>query len=226
MTWGTQEEAGSTEVLTPEVVAFSEALLALDNAAAAALLHDAADDQDALDRIVVPSLVQIGNGWTTGEVSLSLVYMSGRMCQQLVEQVFPTAQHDRGSALRLAAGVLGDGHVLGKQMVVHLLRSSGYEVADWGLRLTVDEIVDRVAEEDIDVLMLSVLMLRSALRITELREQLRVAALNPVIVVGGAPFRFDTGLGAEVGADYVGASATDVLAIMADIEARRRREAS
>ena len=138
-------------MLTPEVVAFSEALLALDNAAAAALLHDAADDQDALDRIAVPSLVQIGNGWTTGEVlAVAGVHERTDVPATGWSRSSPPPNTIVARPCGWPLGCWATATCQGKQMVVHLLRSSGYEVADWGLRLTVDEIVDRVAEEDID----------------------------------------------------------------------------
>ena len=72
-----------------------------------------------------------------------------------------------------------------------------------------------------EVLLLSVLMLRSSLRVAQVRERLLQVGWNPFIVVGGAPFRLDRGLAAEVGADFVGISAADALPIMGKIEALR-----
>lgn len=200
---------------------FAEALLALDESAAAALLRRATGDSggtDYLDDVVVPALVQIGEGWTAGRVSLSQVYMSGRLCQQLIEGDGAETQNLRPTQPRLAVCVLEDSHVLGKQIVVHLLRSSGYRVSDWGARLDADEVVRRATAEAIDVLFISVLMLRSALAVATVKAKLEDVDSDALVVVGGAPFRFDPGLGSEVGADFVGASASDVLPIMARIE--------
>ena len=99
--------------------------------------------------------------------------------------------------------------------------SAGYSVTDWGARISVAEVIDRVAREQIEVLFLSVLMLRSALLVSQVRQGLSQLDLHPLIVVGGAPFRFDPDLAQEVGADYVGRSASDVLPILATIEASR-----
>lgn len=49
------------------------------------------------------------------------------------------------------------------------------------------------------MLMLSVLMLRSALDVSRVRAGLRAGGRGVVLVVGGAPFRLDPGLAAEVG---------------------------
>ena len=201
--------------------AFATALLALDHLAATDVLDRAVSTQPGswyLDDIVVPALVRIGDGWSAGEVSLSQVYMSGRMCQRLIADRAGSPAALRPTQPRLAIGVLDDSHALGKQIVVHLLRSSGYQVSDWGARLSVEDMVEAAVEERPDVLFVSVLMLRSALLVAQLRQRLHDAGLDVFIVVGGAPFRFDPGLAGEVGADFVGSSASDALPIMSNIE--------
>lgn len=204
----------------PDVAAFTDALLSLDESAANALISGVSET-DYLDSVVVPALVAIGEGWTEGRVSLSQVYMSGRLCQRLLTIDGSTDQPLRPTQPRLAVCVLADSHVLGKQIVVHLLRACGYEVTDWGARLEADEVVRRTAAEAIDVLFISVLMLRSALAVATVKAGLVDAGCDALVVVGGAPFRFDPGLGSEVGADFVGMSASDVLPIMAQIERAR-----
>ena len=61
--------------------------------------------------------------------------------------------------------------------------------------------------------MVSVLMLNSALRLRELREALGEGPERPRLVVGGAPFRFNPRLWQEVGADAVGQTGVDAVAI-------------
>lgn len=202
---------------------FAAALLGLDHVGAARMLAAPATgnvEVAALERLVIPALTEIGDAWERGEVSLAQVYMSGRLCQGLVAVAAP-GDPIRPNQPRMAIGVLSDAHVLGSQIVLQMLRSAGYVISDWGSRLSVADIVDRVRQERVEVLFLSVLMLRSALGVARLRDLLDQAGSRPTIVVGGAPFRFDPDLGAEVGADYAGASATDALRIMAQIEAQR-----
>jgi methanogenic corrinoid protein MtbC1 len=206
------------------VDALVRALLDLDRVAARALVPAEADGTlsvDVLERVVVPALVRIGLSWEEGDVALSQVYMSGRMCENLIDVRVPRDQVLRASQPRIAVGVLHDSHVLGKQIVVQMLRSAGYRVSDLGARLGVDDIVSSVLAEEIEVLVLSVLMLRSALDVAAVHQRLRETGRRVTIVVGGAPFRFDPALAAEVGADYSGASASDILTIMADIERSR-----
>jgi methanogenic corrinoid protein MtbC1 len=78
----------------------------------------------------------------------------------------------------------------------------------------VEALVDRVAAQNIEVLLVSTLMLPAALRVAELTK--RLAALSPGtrVVVGGAPYRADEQLWRDVGADAVGLHAGEVIGII------------
>ena len=198
--------------------AFLEALLDTDRQAARRVLESAGRSDrpsDALETLVRPVLERIGNRWETGELSLSQVYMSGRICEELIESLQP--DHDGNSAggePRVAIGVLEDHHALGKRMVLSVLRAAGIPVRDYGCGLSVHELVERSRTDRTQVLLVSALMLRSAMRIKHLVAALRTAELPVKVVAGGAPFVFDRRLAEEVGADAVGYNASDALVIV------------
>jgi methanogenic corrinoid protein MtbC1 len=54
-------------------------------------------------------------------------------------------------------------------------------------------------------------MLRSALRVKKVKQLLEQAGSPAKIIVGGAPFRFDPLLWEEVGADAMGANASEAI---------------
>lgn len=175
----------------------------------------------AIERLIVPALEQVGERWEHGELSLAQVYMSGRICEDLVEALLPPAPEQRVSQPRLGLAVLEDHHLLGKRMVAATLRAGGYIIHDYG-QIDLAGLVAGVIADRIEVLLISVLMLPSALRIRELRRQLDQAAITPWIIVGGAPFRFDDQLWREVGASAMGRTATDVLPLLAEHRGGRR----
>lgn len=200
----------------PQLAAFVEALLAMDRLAVQQLLAAPADPERrlrAIEQLVVPALEQIGTQWEQGELSLAQVYISGRICEELVEELLPPTPAERISQPNIALAVLEDFHLLGKRMVAATLRAGGYLFQDYG-QTDVANLVDKVAIDQIEVLLISVLMLPSALRIRELRRQLALVGRRPYIIVGGAPFRFDTQLWQEVGADAMGRTASDALALL------------
>jgi len=148
--------------------------------------------------------------------------MSGRICEDLLEELFSETLTDGPPAVeteppRLAIAVLEDYHLLGKQIVRTVLRAASYQVRDYG-RQDVETLVELVHSDGIEVLLISTLMLPAALRVRELVERLRVVAPGVRVVVGGAPYRFDDQLWREVGADAVGLSAGDILAILERLE--------
>jgi methanogenic corrinoid protein MtbC1 len=64
------------------------------------------------------------------------------------------------------------------------------------------------------VLLVSTLLLPSALRVKDLRRRLDELHAPTRLIVGGAPFRLDPQLWREVGADANGNSATDAIALV------------
>ena len=196
---------------------FEQALLSLDRLAARNILLESGGSESPLqlvEKLVVPALERIGAGWEQGQVALSQVYMSGRICEELVDTLLPPDALDRKNRPKMAIAVLQDYHLLGKRIVYSVLRASGFELLDYG-RVDVDDLVRRVRPDGVEVLLISVLMLPSALRVKEVRARLQAIGSDVKIVVGGAPFRLDDQLWKEVGADAMGREASEAVDIIA-----------
>ncbi len=195
---------------------FREALETLDRIEAESVVNQARAEMtpiQVVDQVVVPALEQIGRAWETGDVALSQVYMSGRICEELVEQVLPPSDPDRKHQPRSAIVVLCDYHMLGKRIVYSQMRASGFELFDYG-RMDVDELVERALADQIRVLLISVLMLPSALKVKQVCARLKAAGAPIRIAVGGAPFLFDDRLWQEVGADAMGRNAAEAVTLV------------
>jgi methanogenic corrinoid protein MtbC1 len=193
--------------------AFEQALLSTNRVLAARLLAEhcrVAEPFEAIENLVVPTLERIGAAWERGEAALAQVYMSGLICEELMDEVLPPSSHLRMDSPRVAIAVVDDYHLLGKRLVYSVLRSAGYDVIDYG-RVEPAELPAMVKRDGVAILMLSALMLPSVLKIKGL-----VLALpeDVKVAVGGAPFRFDDRLYLEVGADAMGATASDALSII------------
>ena len=205
-------------LVTSVIDRLEQALLTLDRAAAGAIMRAflAEHGPAALaDELLIPAMDRIGTGWEQGGVALSQVYMSGRLCETLMEDLLPPGGVARPQP-RLAIATLTDYHLLGKRLVTGVLRSAGYEVRDYG-RQEVAPLVEHAARDNVQVLMISVLMLPSALQVEEVRTRLRALGSPARIVVGGAPFRLDRQLWQRVGADGVGYTASDALRLVREL---------
>ena len=196
---------------------FEQALLAVDRGKARMIMSQIAGgptwDVALVEELIVPALDHIGQGWCDGTVSLAQVYVSGRICEELFEVAIPAGNAQQEGAPRIALAVLEDYHMLGKRLVFTALRASGYAVLDYG-RVTVDELLAKIRQDGIEWVLVSTLMLPSALRVKVLCSQIREQGLKVKVVVGGAPFRLDSNLWREVGADAMGSAASESVSII------------
>ena len=194
---------------------FKEALLSSDEAAARGLMNESKQQYTSLqfvEKVLTRVLDQIGDGWEKGEYALSQVYMSGKICERLIESLPGEQRFARKDKPKMAIALLNDYHALGKRIVLSHLRSGGYIVTDYD-RVDEKELVEQACEDQVELLLVSVLMLSSALSLKEVIQQIRYQCPAVKVAVGGAPFRLDNGLWQEVGADFAGFSAADSLRI-------------
>ena len=198
---------------------FTQALLSLDRVVVNQILEKNVHETSPIkfvENVVVIALERIGAGWQDGTVALSQVYMAGRICEDIVDEMLPPGDPDRKNQPRMAICILSDHHKLGKIIVYSILRASGFDLSDYGV-MEVEDLVERAKQDKIEVLLISVLMLPSALKIKILKEKLENSGLDIKIIVGGAPFRFDDQLWKMVGADAMCKDASEAVPVIESI---------
>lgn len=196
---------------------FLDALLSMDRIGSEKVLRDVAAQRqsfEAVEQVITRTLYLIGEGWEVGDYSLSQIYMSGIICEEIIERMLPEFRRERKNSPKIGIGVLIDHHGLGKRIIKAMVQAEGFEIFDFGEGLSVDEIVDKAMAYRIDVLLVSTLMLPSALKVKEIREQFDSRGIKTRLIVGGAPFRFDSTLWQRVGADADGKNGTAVIPII------------
>jgi trimethylamine corrinoid protein len=202
---------------------FTASLLAFDRVGARRVLQQALTTRSPLtiaEEVVTPALETIGQQWEVGQLSLSQVFMSGRICEELVDQFLPPADPSRKGHAAIAIAVLDDHHTMGKRIVRAALRANGYEVLDLGHALKAPDLAQKAAAANVRLLLVSVLMLRSALQVPALLAALDRLNTPIPVVVGGAPFLLDPELYLEVGAAAMGRNGADAVAIVRGFEER------
>lgn len=199
------------------IEAFQTALLQIDRIKSEEIFESCYLENknfEALEHLTVGVLENIGTGWEDGQFSLSQVYMSGIICEELIEKYMPKFNVISKKEPRIGIAVLQDNHSLGKRVVYSVLRAGGYELFDFGQGLCVEEIVEKTIEKKLDFLLISTLMLASALQVKTVVEKLREKDSTVKIIVGGAPFRLDHSLWQKVNADADGKNGTEVSKII------------
>lgn len=196
---------------------FLNALLSVDRIEASEIINQIISNNlgfPYIETLIIDTLTSIGDGWETGQYALSQVYMSGILCEEIIDRVIEVIEIDRKDTPKMAIGVLLDYHALGKRIVTSVIKASGYTIIDLGYGLSVDELVTKTVEADVDILLISTLMLSSALKIRDVTEKLKAAGKDIKVIVGGAPFRFDETLWKRVGAEVDGKNATNIVRII------------
>ncbi len=194
---------------------FERALLTVDRSAVDEIFAKSIELGSSIQvagELVTQALERIGNAWESGNVSLSQVYMAGIICEELIDKILPPMSSERKGKPTMAIAVFEDFHILGKRIIYSSLRAGGFELLDLGNGLTTEDVIKKVEENNVKILLLSVLMLPSALKIKKLTEHL--AGTDVKVIVGGAPFRIDSELWIEVGAYAMGKNSADALEIV------------
>lgn len=208
---------------------FFQALLAIDRSQVNSIIANTTgctSFDTIINELIVPVLEKTGKGWESGQLALSQVYMSSRLCEELVNDLIAQGQERgliRKSHPKIALAVLEDRHVLGKKILYSVVRAAGYELLDFGHGLKVDELVEKTLKVQPDILLVSTLMFTSALRIKDLTSQLKQKGSEVKVMVGGAPFLQDKQLWKEVGAYAMGKTANDSLKLIHQVEKEVRQ---
>lgn len=202
------------------VQSLESSLISLDSIAVKSILRQCCNKlspYDCVENLILPALEDIGKRWESGELSLSQVYISGKISEREIKELFGDDGQVERNGPRMAITVLEDHHTLGKKMVLSILRAGGFNVIDYGHGVTTEELIYMVARDKIEIMLISTLMLPAALRIKNAVEGIKKVSPNTKVLVGGAPFRFDKELWKKVGADGYARSASETLQLVKGI---------
>lgn len=133
----------------------------------------------------------VGKRYETGEYFISDLMMSGELFKRATEvlgsRIKTGASGTRGKVV--FGTVKGDIHNIGKDLVVSLLRASGYDVTDLGVDVSSQKFVDAVKQTGAKVVGLSGLLTVAFDSMKETVAALSTAGLHPdvkVMIGGGA----------------------------------------
>jgi len=180
---------------------------------AAEALDAEADPQDILQK-GAEGIIEAGKLWQQGGYFLPDVILAAEAYREVMDLVAPLLEGTGAAAKAtvLIGSVEGDAHEIGKNIVVAILRSSGYRVVDLGVDVRATDFVEKVKELEPQVLGLGAYMTTTMRRMPEVMEALQAAGLRDrvKVMVGGAPLTAE--YAESIGADGYGADAYDALA--------------
>ncbi len=167
------------------------------------------DVVELLNVTMIPALREVGNQFSSGEIFVPEMLVSARAMQggiDIIEPLLALSGHEPVAKVAIGS-VKGDLHDIGKNLVVMMLKGSGFEVDDLGVDCRLEHF-QAAAERGAKVICLSALL-------STTREEMRPVTqyfknnTDVKIVVGGAVITQE--FADNIGADAFGVDASDAV---------------
>ncbi len=142
-----------------------------------------------INDVLLEGMKVVGELFATGEMQLPFVLQSAETMKAAVAYLEPHMEKaDAGGKGRVVIGtVKGDVHDIGKNLVDIILTNNGYEVFNIGIKVPLQEFVDKATEVDADAIGMSGLLVKSTLIMRENLEELNEQGLDRIpVLLGGA----------------------------------------
>jgi len=194
------------------IKSYKEAVYETDKAAAFevvnAALAEGVTPEDIVFKVVIPAVEELMSGINKDpDANLAQHFMTAQIAAEVTEKMLEKFQHPPEIIGRVVIGTAsGDLHSLGKRIVMGCLKALMVETIDLGVNVTAQRFVDEAVAHDAQVIAISAMMVHTATGehgARGVRKLLHERGLEDRIriVVGGAPYRFDSELFKNVGAD-------------------------
>ena len=162
-------------------------------------LQEALDDNipalDVINKILLEGMRTVGDLFASGEMQLPFVLLSAETMKASVAWLEPhlekEAESSGGEASSkgklVIATVKGDVHDIGKNLVDIILTNNGYEVFNLGIKVSINEMIEKALEVDADAIGMSGLLVKSTLIMRDNLEELNSRGLADLpVLLGGA----------------------------------------
>lgn len=199
-------------MLNEIIKAYNDAVFDTDRETAFAVVDRAlaqgVSAEDIVFRVVIPAVEEMMSLITRDpDANLAQHFMTAQIAAAVTERMLEKFQNPPEIIGRVVIGTAhGDLHSLGKRIVMGCLKALMVDVVDLGVNVPAERFVEEAIAQNAQVIGISSMMVHTAMGeegCQKVRKILRERGLEGrhKIVVGGAPYRFDTELYQAVGAD-------------------------
>lgn len=194
------------------IAAYNEAIFDTDRDLAMEVIHRAVDKglspEDVVFKVVIPAIERMIKSISEDfDANLAQHFIASQIAGEVTEEMIPKFEKKPAVAGHVVIGSAeGDLHSLGKRIVIGCLKALMVNVTDLGVNVAPEKFVDEAVGNNAQVIGISAMMVHTARGergCLAVRQILRDRNLEDHIrlIVGGAPFRFDSDLYKTVGAD-------------------------
>lgn len=142
-----------------------------------------------LTKVVTPTLVEIGEAWHHGKLSIAIEHYATQFFMQHLMAMLTTTMPPTHTATIIAGGVRGEQHQIGLLMLVVMLRWRGWDIKYLGPDLSLDGLPEAVAPLHPKMFLFSATRAENAREILTLGEIYdKFSDPKPIFVFGGQGF--------------------------------------
>lgn len=194
-----------------------------------AVISDVIDESDPLELIqqgMMPGLKKVGEMFGTGEIFLPEMLMATEAFQEgmkLIEPKLIESGQKIESAGKVVFGtVFTDIHEIGKNIVITLLKTHGFDIIDLGANVSPTVFVEQAEKESADIIAMSALMTTTMTYQKDVIDYLKEKGLRDkyIVLVGGGPV--DAEWAEQIGADGSSDSAVGAVEIAKRLIANKK----
>lgn len=208
----------------------SRAIAALDIDKATTLVREYLEKGVPVVDIIESSRIgveMVGQHYQKGEYFLADLVMSEAILKEITDIVephlpVPTEPGKKGSSQIIIGTIEGDIHDLGKNIVIYLLRSSGYKVLDLGVDVSIAKFISEVKASNAKIIGICFLLTNCIAKVKELIETLEREGLRDgkTLIIGG--YAADEGTRDYVRADYSASTTANIVPLLDSITGFKR----
>ncbi len=143
---------------------------------------------DIINGALMTGMDEVGKLFNDNQLIVAEVLQSAEVMKAAVSYLEPYMETTEGmkKGKVLLATVKGDVHDIGKNLVDIIFTNNGYEVVNLGINVPPAQLVDKVKEENPDMIGLSGLLVKSAQQMVLTAQDLQAEGISVPMIVGGA----------------------------------------
>jgi dimethylamine corrinoid protein len=219
-----------TEMSTDETLKeLGEAIVRGDKEQSSLLVEKALGEIDPLtiiQRGMMPSMKIVGDRFSSGEIFLPELLMAAEVWKEAMRLLKPRLLESGEGVAKVGTVVIGtvqsDVHEIGKNIVVTLLNTAGFEVHDLGVDIPASRFIEKAEEVNADIIAASAIMTTTMTYQRDILDHLIASGSRDkyIVLVGGGVVNQEWA--DEIGADGYGETAVEGVRLAKELLTRKR----
>ncbi|MCE7988873.1 MAG: MerR family transcriptional regulator [Caldilinea sp. CFX5] len=170
------------------------------------------------ENVIAPVLVEIGDRWHRGELSVTREHFATAILQQRLAAILHTAPHPNHKNLIWVVCAPGEEHEIGALLLTIYLRRAGYQTQYLGKNIKAADLINDANQYQPAMILLSATTKESAANLQTLTKAFaQLPAVRPIIGYGGRIFKHHPELRNEIAGIYMGDSAYEAIESTAEL---------